>query len=66
MVKTCVAVAKKIFGRGGIKNCNCVASNISRSRRIMGGQVEAVLDSILQLKRRLLANSGILLNSSVE
>jgi hypothetical protein len=60
LVKTCVAVAKKMLGRGGIKNWICVASKTSRSRRVMGGQLETVLGSMLQLNRRLLANSRIL------
>lgn len=60
LVKTCVAVAKKMLGRGGIKNRICVASKASRSRSVMGGQLEAVLDSMLQLNTRLLANSQIL------
>jgi hypothetical protein len=57
-VKTCVAVAKKMLGRGGIKNRISVASKTSRSRRVMGGQLAAVLDSIMQLNKRLLANSS--------
>lgn len=51
MVKTCVADARKMVGRGGTKNRTSVASSTSRSRKVIAGQLEAILDSIFVIER---------------
>jgi len=50
-VKTCVAFAWKMLGRGGIKNPSCIASRTSRSRKVIGGQLEAILDPIFAIEQ---------------
>jgi hypothetical protein len=35
-----------MLGRGGIKNPSWIAFRTSRSRKVIGGQLEAILDSI--------------------
>lgn len=51
LVKTCVALAWKMRGRGGIKNPSCIASRASRSRKVIGGQLEAIFDPIFEIKQ---------------
>jgi hypothetical protein len=36
--------------RGGIKNPSCIASRDSRSRKVMGGELEAILDPIFNIE----------------
>jgi len=36
--------------RGGIKNPSCIASRIWRSRKVIGGKLEAILDPILAIE----------------
>jgi hypothetical protein len=40
-----------MLGRGGIKNPSCVAFRISRSRKVIGGQLEAILDPIFAIEQ---------------
>jgi len=46
LVNTCVALAWKMLGRGGIRNPSFIASRTLRSRKVIGGQLEAILDPI--------------------
>jgi len=40
-----------MLGRGGIKNPSCVAFRTSRSRKVIGGQLEAILDPIFAIEQ---------------
>lgn len=51
MVKTCVALAWKMLGRGGIKNPSCIVSRASRSRKVIGGQLDVILNPIFEIKQ---------------
>jgi hypothetical protein len=44
--------------RGGIKNPSCVAFRASRSRKVIGGQLEATLEPIFAIKLEASASSG--------
>ena len=47
-----------MLGRGGIKNLSYVASRTSRSRKVMGGQLKAILDPIFAIEHsRIVQNS---------
>jgi len=37
--------------RGGIKNPTCIAFRTSRSRKVIGGQLKAILDSIVAIEQ---------------
>jgi hypothetical protein len=40
-----------MLGRGRIKNPSCVAFRTSRSHKVIGGQLEAILDSIFAIEQ---------------